>query len=901
MKKHILRFKTFYWQKHFLLFLLCMSQVVTFGEINKKSFTVNGPDNVCGRSTVDYSINYSVARVVRWEIEGGEIVGIGGLGIPEFYQEHFSSEELPDGPLVKFEFNTLGEGEATFIIDGAESSFELGAEVLYSLLSNPANTITVDWTPSYQYNGGLGLNQGAVTAHGAGLGEFGIDGSGVYTKTTTFISSPSVSLAQPTNLNLTCNQSAQLNLNSYHGASMQWSTAGAVIPTGGNWGNGIYIDHFNTVGNVPITVSVSNVCGVATSKVIFNITPPDYGEVQQNGVNVTGLNASVVKPDCQGNFYLGIPKWVSNSCVYTWTLPYEYNVQTNTYSTKTIVGANISGQLPANGLTDFVGKVTITGLCGTPVVKTFIVRAAARPTVDPDFYSCSNAIKLQINNPNSNGPINSAWVSSSPSGTWGNCTNFTTSTFDFTASAAGAYQVQISFNDANNCPVQLSTIVHIQSASPNTPNRNIGWQSGVLSDNRMRVGSNIVAYNNAVYFEGRDGKFYYYTFDSGVQKWIINQIPGIINAAIPAGSTFNKIGITNLNGVDYLVYTDNTGILRKLNLATNVVDFAIGGNTKATDFLLTTNEIYAINTITNMVESNVNLSFPLQNAALKTLISGRGIVYLQNNNLYSSSLGQLTFSNDVYASSDVVYQNGYLYYARGAKGSANLCRININNNPAVVEAITTTANLSGVFTLNLATGVIYYGVLNSGVINTTLTAASGTYKSANIYQAHLQSSVWITNPATTVKPLEGLDMFINSPIYIGNHVFYVGAGHNDAVRTSYELEVWNLYFENACAPALQRVAANAIVQDEAQFAEAAVYPNPFSTELYLDLSACIDNEGNATPVLIEVIDMAGKTIYTSTVLSELNNLQTAQWATGMYIIKITHNNILTSKKIVKIN
>ena len=139
-------------------------------------------------------------------------------------------------------------------------------------------------------------------------------------------------------------------------------------------------------------------------------------------------------------------------------------------------------------------------------------------------------------------------------------------------------------------------------------------------------------------------------------------------------------------------------------------------------------------------------------------------------------------------------------------------------------------------------------------------------------------------------------MYIQSPIYSGNHLYYIGAGHNGVIGNGLELEVWNLYYENACAPALQRVAADNT--DIETSSEVLLYPNPFNTELSIDLSAYTE-DGNLTSVPIEVVDATGKTIYKATVLSELTAISTVDWAQGMYVVKIKHNNTLTNKKVVK--
>jgi len=650
---------------------------------------------------------------------------------------------------------------------------------------------------------------------------------------------------------------------------------------------------------VPISVTVSNQCSSVTKTITLNITQPNFGNVQQGGVNVDEPG-TLVTLDCQGNFYLNMPVWGSNNPIYTWELPgTSYNSQTNTY-TKTIVSGvnkqNVQGQLPTGGLTDFVGKVTITGICGAPVIRTFIIRPALKPSVDADIYSCNNSVVINVNNPTATTSIN-PWVRyTTPLNLQYSFTNPSPTSVQFTSTTPGTFHITIGINGVGGCYTRLETTVHTGIASGNTNAGTAGWQSGVLSDNRKAPGSNLVPYGGNIYFAGRDGKIYFYSYSAALQKWVINQLPGITNAAIPAAGAFTKIGVAILGNIPYLFYTEiTTGKLWKIDLVTNLVSDGSIPNINASDFIATGNDVYAIEKGTNrLVYNNSPTPFTLANTNLKAILPGNGVIYLQNNNLYSTTLGQLTSTNDVYASSDVVVLGNYIYYVRGQKGAANLFRLPIS--PGAIEQITTTTNLSGVFTINLATGVIYYGVLNSGAINTTTTVASGVYKSANIYQASLSGTTWTFNAATVVKPWEGLDMYIQSPIYSGNHVYYIGAGHNDVIKTAYELEVWNLYYENGCAPVLQRVGADDM--DVKTAAEILLYPNPFNTELMIDLSAYTE-DGNPTSVAIEVVDATGKTIYKSTVLSELNTISTTDWAQGMYVVKIKHNNTLINKKVVK--
>ncbi|WP_299255411.1 T9SS type A sorting domain-containing protein [uncultured Cytophaga sp.] len=862
-----------------------------------KDVAIDGPDRVCSPSN-NYSLNYDNVRCITWKITGGEITEIGGKNIQDFIIAHgyLQPFDFSNGALAitEFEYCKGGWGRIGVTPAGQPEFFlDVGPTIaawFISFTGNPATDIKVKWNSQSYYH--------SLTAKGEGLSAFGRCGKGEATKNITFASSiPNFTLTAP-KIDFQCNEGVQISGAPNGGTSYAWYAPGATVQN--NWNTGIYISGFTQVGNVPIAVVVTGQCNTVTKYITLNIIQPDFGHVQQNGANVDDPG-TLVSLDCQGSFNLGMSKWVSNNAIYTWELPgNQYDDQTNTYN-KTIISGinkqNVQGKLPTGGLTDFVGKVTITGVCGAPVVRTFIIRPTLRPTVDADIYSCSNSVLINVNNPTANGNIN-AWVAPTyPTVGYGTFVNPTPNSVQFTASNPGAYLINIGVNGAGGCYTQLQTTVHAVSASGNTNAGTSGWQSGVLSDNRKAPGSNLAPYGGNIYFAGRDGKIYFYSYSAALQKWVINQLPGISNAAIPAAGAFTKIGVATLSGLSYLYYTENsTGKLWKIDLATNSVTPGLSLSINVSDFMTMGNDVYAIEKGTNALYSN-NVSISnVGNVSLKAIMTGNGVVYLQNNNLYSTTLGQLTFTNDVYASSDVVVLGSNLYYARGQKGTANLFRLPLSSNPNPIEQITTTSNLSGVFTINLATGVIYYGVLNSGAINTTTTVASGVYKSANIYQASLSGTTWTFNAATTVKPWEGLDMYIQSPIYSGNHVYYIGAGHNNVIKTAYELEVWNLYYENACAPVLQRVAADDTNVETEK--EVLLYPNPFNTQLSVDLSAYTE-DGKQTSVAIEVIDATGKTIYKSTVLSELNTISTTDWAQGMYVVKIRHNNSLINKKVVK--
>jgi hypothetical protein len=373
--------------------------------------------------------------------------------------------------------------------------------------------------------------------------------------------------------------------------------------------------------------------------------------------------------------------------------------------------------------------------------------------------------------------------------------------------------------------------------------------------------------------------------------------------ALPAYGAFNKINLSFINNTPYLFYADNTGLLKKVNLLTNLVDDPLFQNQitllNNNSFEVRDTDIFWVNNLSILRTQNDIIGIVQSNCTLKSLLPGKGLIYIQNNNLFLTDQNrQLTYSNDITQNSDVIYFNGYLYFTKGLVGNANLYRMDMggSNN---VETITTSSNLSGKFSINFVSGVIYYGVLGTTSPFTTYTVGSGTYRSANIYQAHLSSGVWLTNQATNTKPVEGTDMLIHSPIYVGNHLFYIGAGHNSVIGGAFELEVWNLFYESNCTPNLMRVATIQKSENLVDTEESSIdiYPNPFLNELIIQLGTENKQEEN---IDIKVYDAAGNLIFNDT-LFQSQTINTENWASGMYVVKITQGGQVINKKLIKVN
>lgn len=897
---------------YFNLWLFAMTCLFFHAGVTAKELDFSSLSS-CKSDTQQYEINYDNVGSLEWIVEGGVIISLDGrdesLTPQQMFTQYmgtqwytvgnhnvpFSASETYSYTRIKFDGNMRMEARCYVVTGSTPRLFDGSDHARHAptLISNPLKKITIVWSPNAMKR--------TITCKGNGLGAIGFltGESGEVQKTIQLYRAVPGIRFDTYNPDLICTQGIQLNGvpydNTYY--TNTWNVPYGVITN--NWNSGIYIDHFTNSGIIPVTVTISNVCGESKTKQInLNVSPPDFGHITQNGNNVD-VPGSFVALDCQGNFNIGMPVWVSNNVVYTWELPGIYSDQTNSYTRIIKTGANVQGQLPFGALTDFVGKVTITGICGA-VVKTFIVRPALRPTVDMDIYSCSNAVSIKVNNPTGTSAIN-AWITSTPTGGSASITNPTATSVVFTATKAGVYGVNIGINATNGCYTELQTFVHAGTGGANANNNSSGWQSGVLSDNRQTVGSNIVQYGGKIYFSGRDGKIYFYSYNTALQKWTINQVAGITNAAIPANGVFNKIGLAKIGAVDYLFFTNTGGLIKKINIATNFVDDGLAGSTLSSDFVVETDNVYAINKQTNELLNTNSFPIVVANATLKTIITGYGVSYIQNNNLFikgNAFAGALTATNDVYSTSDVVYYNGWVYFARGQKGSANVYRLQIANPSGTMEQITTTSNLSGVFTINPVSGVIYYGVLNLGATNNIVTLTSGTYKAADIYQARLQSNVWVVNKATTAVNYEGLDMYIQSPVYSANHLYYIGAGRNAATTGNTgvkELEIWNLYYEDGCAPAVQRVASD---PEETAKTEMLLYPNPFNSNLSIDLSSYSEND-ERTIVAVEVIDATGKSVYKASLLSQLAEIATGDWAPGIYVVKVRYKDTVINKKAVK--
>ena len=853
---------------------------------------IEGEDRICeshlfnGTNVYDYEINYDKFACIRWEVENGDIVLIDGEDTTSFLTKFPANTTLhgrsfnPSNPGAPYTVKLAWCGNGSIpslivAIEGAE--LILAVEGLIDLIlpfleQSEGKKISVIWDPLY-------INH-SVTAHIQGGGIEGVCGSDVITKIIQTQTSASASLSSTSGTNLLCTQGTQISGLTSNGDFVTWNTPGAVI--GKQWGTGIYIDHFVSTGAVPVSVTIGNSCGTMTRTIVLNISPPDFGPVQQNGQTV-----GVVTPDCQNNFYLSMPAWVSNETHYTWELPYSYDVQTNTYSVRHVSGndlRNVMGTLPANALTDFTGRVGIQGPCSN-IIKTFTIRATQAPTVDDKIYSCTNTVLVRPNNPN--GFACNYWSTNG-----GYFTSQSSVAGQFLAPGPGQYNIHIGMQ-AGSCYRELVTTVIVGAGVSN--GLSAGWQSGVLSDNRQKPGSNLVSYNGNIYFAGRDGKVYYYHYNAGLSKWVINTVSGLNDVTIPAAGSFTKIGIGKIGTVTYLFYNNATNNFMKLDLTTNSVSFAIGSAPAVNDFLVNGSNLYFIQKSDNAFYLNtIKLSSSLLNASMKTEVPGLGAAYIQNNNLYvSGHTGALTSTNDVFPGSDVLYFNGYLYFARGAKGSANLYRLNTATLQVDPLPVTTSGKGTGVFAINPSSGVIYWGQLDPAKSSIS-TYSAGNYVAANIYQVYLQGSNW-QYVKTTNGSAEGIDMLIHSALFINHHLYYVGAGKNASTAGNLpDPEVWNLYYESGCVPAVER--AGSAYEQYSSLAKA--YPNPCTTELTVDASNYAASLNGA--IHLEVYEADGKQIYGMEIEPQLVKITTADWAAGMYVLKLSYEGtILSVTKVVK--
>ncbi|MCU0417576.1 MAG: T9SS type A sorting domain-containing protein [Cytophagaceae bacterium] len=776
-----------------------------------------------------------------------------------------------------FGLSTFLEIQTNFC-DETTSQFDNCPSPHLPVSPNNYREITVEWDPNAPIK--------IVRLEAGGLGVGGICGRSTREHIITIPSSFGNWSLTATKTNVLCTEGITIS-GVPSGVSYNWIANGAVVTH--NWNNGIYISRFTKTGTVRIVAQVLNECHTSLRYIDINVTQPDYGNIQQNGVDVIN-----VLPDCQGNFYLNMPKWVSNNSYYSWELPLLYDDQTNRFTTRIVQGTNvrsIQGALPLNAFTDFVGKVTITGDCGDPVVKTFIVRPALVPSVDNAFFSCSNQVLVTINNPSPSGNINPWVTTTSPSGLWGQWSNFTPTSAVFTASAPGSYDVTIGLTDSRGCYRQLQTEVNAVRSGIISGSGTAGWQSGVLSDNRVFPGSNLVTYDDKIYFTGRDGKLYFYSFNTGIQKWVINTIPSVTTAKLPVGSSFNKISFYTENSQNFILFQNQLNELRKVNLNTFVeTDLSPGGSIRPSDFIVDSDKvIYQEGSLLYLYFNQTRQPIGSNSTSLIfKLLNNNDYYFINNKSLFVNS-SVLINTGDIEPNSDVFVYNNFIYYVRGAARLGNLYRTNLSTN--VTEQITTSGNLSGKFTINRASGVVYYGIQNNPTYN-VLRTLSGTFNAADLYQTYVENGVWKIIKTTSGSP-EGIDMLIHSPVYVNNHLYYIGAGRSVVTGGSnYGLEVWNLYYESSCQPNVMRQIT--IVEPDSSVSgnKLEIYPNPAKDQLYFKNT--IESE-NYT---ISVVDSKGSLVLSSNV-ETLHSLYIGGLPVGIYTIVVHSNNMHEIRTFVK--
>ncbi|MFN8416387.1 MAG: T9SS type A sorting domain-containing protein [Cytophagaceae bacterium] len=837
-------------------------------------------DKATCSNTATYTINnYDNVGNVTWTVEGGNIVSVGGQPTYAFAGQYISNEywNTPNIKVKSIGYNRRQKGTMWYWNDTYQmwDYDERDEEFAIGIAPNIAKNITVEWDPNASYK--------SVKLEAGGLGLFGNCGSSTREYQINIPAPFPAWSITPSKTSLSCSEGITIS-GAPSGYNYSWSIDGAVISN--NWGTGVYVSRFTKNGPITATCTIWNECRSSSRTVILNVSQPDYGNIQQNGVDVLH-----VQPDCQGNFYLSMPNWVSNYTRYKWILPTGYDALTNVYSTEIKEGINlrnVQGNFPRYGYTDYIGKVIITGDCGNPIEKTFIIRPSLVPTVDAEFFSCTNQIQVTINNPNPAGNINPWVYGANPYNAYGTWSNITSTSATFTASGAGAFQVRIGLNDSKGCYTQLETVLRAGTAAI-TGNTNAGWQSGVLSDNRVFPGSNVIPYGQQLYFLGRDGKMYYYSFSTANQKWVINTVAGVTNAEIPVNGKFAKISVYKEGGVDYLIYRDVVNKwLYKLNL--NSLVSSVVSPSPVTDFISFDNKIYYVKNggglflYTNGFENNIQSSIT---PTLKLSVNN-DYVYNLNNDLYLNGVAIIS-SGDILPTSDVFIYNGYLYYVRGSQAQGNLYRYSLTTFTA--EQITTSNNLSGKFTINPASGVVYYGVQNDPNVN-TINSPNGIFNSANIFQAYMNAGAWNFVKATNGS-FEGGDMLIHSPVFSNGHLYYVGAGKSQLVNVNMGhrgLEVWNLYFEANCAPNIMRQITLDEPQDSPQV---KVLPNPATDYIATSISNYDGSE-----YTIKVIDVKGVLVKEIKVSEESYYMSISDLSSGLYTVIVLSNTFSHTEKII---
>lgn len=886
----------------FLLFL-----DINLNAVCPREFHIEGEFNVCeygGEYT--YTINYDkVFKGMMWEVIGGYITAIDGKAL---YDEYGA----PTRDLIRFStINAAWDqsGQTTADIKFLNGSVPGGISSYHTFTDAPITigvfrldswfkdyikpenktfSVTIRWTSSgYKHIKSGGHWLGATANFCAYREE---------ARSVTF--KPSLGNINQISSNKTSNTNCldrnyTFQTNWAPDATYYWE-----IPDGvgiQSWGQGVHVVGFSKPGTKNIKVTIVGNCGqVIVRTYTLNVQSVFPGFLANNGQNIQN---EVVMPGCNGNFSLSLP-YLDNFAIYRWefldeisypSVPLSYDPIKKVYFFQGTNKLSFSGVSPYYNIKDLKGSVTITNICGGPFVYDFTIKSLQIHSLPLIIESCDNTVNIAATVPQGATSFN-WWVSGGGSLTSQSLTGAT-----FVAPSAGSYSISMQVQYANGCSSIRTVSVYI-SSSYSTPG-GTGWMSGVLSDQIVASSTNLAIDDaNNIYFGGRDGKIYYYYYEPGVSKWVLRSIPNVKDV-LNVPNQYKAIAYSNFT-IDKRIYYSsydigsNLNVLKYTDLNGLGNQFVVGSENAIGNICVdcANNNMFFIKQFGNnltlqMYSENNSTSGSFNN--ISGLSSGEivffdnKIFYIKNNALYYSSygVGEVQISpNDVYVKSNIGFDDFLnIYYISNDLRVKKINHMDIVSNIVASKSISNPNLCEGEFTVNQATGVVYFKGLDK-----------------NIYQVYENSSTqqYVVKRAT----LSYLDFVSGKMIYKAPHLFYISTAITNNNPVKIADQVWNLFYLDGCTPNTLRTSSgnreilDRIFEVDEQVIALqvlTVYPNP-SKDL-INTNLLFRN--------FKIVDLMGKDVLDGGFDLLTNQIDISSLVSGVYLLVIVSDDqsVLTTK------
>lgn len=687
-------------------------------------------------------------------------------------------------------------------------------------------------------------------------------------------------------------------------------------------GNTAYIQSLDRPGVWNLSCVLGAECKLQTFNYPINVTSPfalQPAEIKVNGDNF-GNYASLF-PSCpkayQTGYQLSVPQY-SNipDAQYTWTLPPGWRTYSTSPSSSAVVGGytqfTYNGQylnslkmesyVKSNGnIPGGDGQLVIRAcnVTSNPITISVIPNGPLDVRLNPQVTSCIPTVGLEPVVVAQAYPVTIGWQSTN-GGTFASATTDGFAPANTFTASPGTYQVKLNITDARLCVSDFTTTTVI-IGGPGV--NSAGWNSGILSDvNNWNVISNLsVTDNSDVYFVGQDkitgaASLQYYRYDAGFAKWV--PTPAFPQPTNGVRSGTNAVAIAPGTGLG-IYYVDASDNIRRLTGSTDIlvpagknadvikIDPAGTLNTARLVYHnYINNFIFSWNPVSPNFQASPYVTYPtkydigINNSRVFYVNANESAIYYKelSDNIPSNKGTLMTALYSINCYTDIVFDaNGNMYYAT-CDGNIYVCKKNLGNTydaPLSIQ-IPSARGADGHFTINAATGTIYY-----------------TGNDSRLYQQYVvdfASNQWGNVPATqSFGDIAGRSLVFKTP-----HLFYIGDNNL----------VYNLYYFQGCTPSPLRVSGvdTDHIQSENQIytdgnvlpaAVGSVFPNPFTDQL----SVFVEGSGVAE---LKVSDVNGKAIITKEYTFEEISFSTAGLSAGMYLCTIVQNGkILYTAKVIK--